>query len=258
MAASRAIPSSLADTQAPATKAAEMSAVGSFKLPGTLVAPPFLRSIRQSPVEGVKLQMGRVRSKVVDAIRIAGTYISSKPSMFSGARLKVDRASIVPAAKELHHSLSEAFAAGDLATLRRVCFPVLYHKLSSQVTQRPGGIRKQWDLVAYTRRWSHPRIVDHKLMSLPNRDGTNVTAHQAVVAIRSRQRLTQFNEKTGKSTGPPKEMEVTENLIIIREINPTTYSTTDWRVFGYVDETTYKDFEQDKKDLEVLMGMGQP
>ncbi|TLD33090.1 hypothetical protein PspLS_01433 [Pyricularia sp. CBS 133598] len=230
--------------------------VGSFMLPGTMVAPPVVRSIFQSPGDGVKLQFDRVRSKAMDAFRLVTSYIVSKPSVFTSGTIQIQRGKIVPTAKELHRSLSEAFAAGDLDTLRRVCWPNLYQTLSAKVSRRPVGVRRQWELVSYTGTLMYPRIADHKLMEIPRRDGTKATAQQAVVTIRSRQRLTQFNDKTGESTAPPKELDVTEHLVMQRELDPNVPTPGHWRVFGYADETTYQSWLADKRGLEILARQG--
>ncbi|TLD17278.1 uncharacterized protein PgNI_00272 [Pyricularia grisea] len=231
----------------------ERSIIGSFKLPGTLIAPPVFRSIFQSPVEGVKMQGLRVMAKSLDAFRMVASYIASKPSLLASGSLQVQRSRIVPTAKGLHRSLSGAFAAGDLDTLRRVCHSNLYQTLSTKILQRPAGVRKDWELVSYTGTLMYPRIVDHKIMEVPLRDGSKVTVHQAVVTIRSRQRLTQFNDKTGESTGPSKELDVTEHLIMLRELDPNGSPPGDWKVFGYADETTYQDWLKEKHGLDLLM-----
>ncbi|TLS23595.1 uncharacterized protein PpBr36_05601 [Pyricularia pennisetigena] len=222
----------------------------------TLIAPPVFRSIFQSPTEGAKLQLDRVKTKSMDAFRMVASYIASKPSVLASGRLQIQRGQIVPTAKELHRSLSKAFAAGDLDTLRRVCLPSLYQMLSAKVLQRPTGIRRQWELVSYTSTLMYPRIVDHKLMEIPRRDGTRTTAHQAVVTIRSRQRLAHFNDKTGVSTGPPKELDVTEHLIMMRELDSNASTPSDWKVFGYADETTYQSWQEEKRGLELLAKQG--
>ncbi|EHA49842.1 hypothetical protein MCOR27_010253 [Pyricularia oryzae] len=233
----------------------DRSIVGSFMLPGTLIAPPVFRSIFQSPRDGLKLQLDRLKVKPLDAFRIVSSYIASKPSVLASGRLQIQRGKIVPTAKELHRSLSEAFAAGDLDTLRRVCMPNLYQTLSAKVLQRPAGIRRQWELITYTGTLMYPRIADHKLMEIPRRDGTRATAHQAVVTIRSRQRLTQF-DKTGEITGQPKELDVTEHLIMLRELDSNAPTPGDWKVFGYADEATYEGWQAEKRGLEILAKQG--
>ncbi|KLU92051.1 hypothetical protein MAPG_10998 [Magnaporthiopsis poae ATCC 64411] len=228
--------------------------VGLFMLPGTLVPPPVLRSLRESFSEGLKFQWTRARLRMGDALRMVGCWYASKPSFLKPARLRINRASLVPTAKALHRTMSEALAAGDRDTLRRICVPSLFEDLSARLARRKRGRRYEWSLERYTNPLQFPRIVDHKLAALPGQGGQLTYMHQVVVAISSRQRLAQYDDtKRGMLVpGSEKTVDLVENLILVRPIDYKTYAPGEWTVFGHAEEGTLESFSAEQRALGML------
>lgn len=224
---------------------------------GTIVPPPLLRSLRSNPAEAVKLQWARFKTRIVDAARIAGAWFASKPSYLKGARLSIKRASIVPTAKALHRAMSEALAAGDRDTLRRICAPTLYESLSARLAQRPKGRHFEWSLVQYTNPLQFPRIVDHKMVTLPAGPGGQITlVHQVVVAISSRQRLVQYDANRGQPTPVSEKVhDLVENMILTRTIEMKSYQAGDWAVLGQAEETTYQHIAAEERLINSSIGL---
>ncbi|KAL8417773.1 hypothetical protein RB594_001420 [Gaeumannomyces avenae] len=241
-------------------QAQEGSMVGLFRLPGTFVPPPALRSLRESPSEGLRLQWVRARLRATDALGIAATWFTSKPSFLKPARLRLIHASLIPTAKALHRTMSEALAAGDRDTLRRVCVPSLFETLSARLARRPRGRRYEWSLESYTSPLQFPRIVDHKLAALPGAGGKLSYVHQVVVAISSRQRLAQYDDtKKGMLVpGSEKTVDLVEHLILTRPIDFKTYVPGDWAVFGHAEESSLEDFETEQRAMRALEQQHQP
>ncbi|KAJ9155728.1 hypothetical protein NKR23_g1622 [Pleurostoma richardsiae] len=221
-----------------------------IKLPSTIVALPLSRAPR-SPRDFARYQFERLKQHAFDLVTLLAFKISSMPSWSARPRFRVRRSALVPTAKALHRTMSEALAAGDKGALEQVCLGQLFRSLAAAVDGRRRGRRLGWELVRYNGR---PRVMDHKLAIFPGPGGRQAVLRQAVVRIGSRQRLVEIDEARGGAPveGSERVRDVTEYVVLSQTLNPQTYAASEWRLWGTVGETTLADMEEEKVTLAEL------
>lgn len=187
----------------------------------------------------------------MDAFAVFAIKMGSKPSYLKKARFVAKRSSIVPTARALHRTMSEALASGDKATLQKVCATQLYLDYCRAIDSRPRGKRYGWEVVRYTRPLRFPRVVDHKLAIFGEAAAGAPGIRQAVVAISSRQRRVQYDDTRGGAVvpGSEREMDVVEYVVINCTVDMHTYRQSDWRVWGTLGETS---LEQLRDDMALM------
>ncbi|CAK7263611.1 hypothetical protein SEPCBS57363_000653 [Sporothrix epigloea] len=246
---------------APSTSMAQLkderpSAMINFRIPETFVPPSMGQYISQ-PSVFAKMAWWRLKARFSDYLAELSVRLQSKPSFFKGAVFKPNRKAIGPMTKNMHYQMLEATAAGDLRTLRRLLTMSHFDEIAALVARRPRGQRCQWELLSYK---GKPRIVSNKIVMIPGAVPTYI--RQVVVSIRSRQRFTWTMDEAVASTGnhsgtnrrragasastpaaapaPPRvvEKDVRENLVMVATLNRSTWQTLDWRIFGFMTDTT--------------------
>ncbi|KAI9819384.1 MAG: hypothetical protein M1826_001133 [Phylliscum demangeonii] len=96
----------------------------------------------------------------------------------------------------MHRKMYQAFAAGDLSTLRAICAEGLLASFATRIQSRPANERLTWTLHRYS---SFARVVSDRAARLPVGDDT--CQRQAIVRIRSSQSLTRFRKEPGRLRG---------------------------------------------------------
>lgn len=192
-----------------------------------------------------------IQQKAIDYFGIFMYGFSSKPKWWKGATFKRNKAQIVPTAKALHVTMSEALARGDKLALHNVCTSQLYSQLSVAVERRPPHKRYGWELVRYNMSPLYPRVVDDKIAMLSAGQGT---LRQAVVAIASRQRRVEYDDSPkGRGRvvpGSEKEADLVEYVVLSACIDQETHIQKEWRVFGTIKPTTLEGYESEKALLK--------
>ena len=214
--------------------------------PGTFVPLP-LSKAPSGIANFFEYYWARIRFRAVDIFSLFAIKMGSKPSYFKKARFTLNRTSVIPTARALHRTMSEALASGDKETLQKVCATQLYLDLCRAIDQRPRGRRYGWEVVRYTRPLRFPRIVDHKLAIFGDAASGAPGIRQAVVAISSRQRRVEYDDARGGAAvpGSEREMDVVEYLVINRTVDMKTYAQSDWRVWGTLNETSLPQLRDD-------------
>ncbi|KAK3695511.1 hypothetical protein B0T22DRAFT_109523 [Podospora appendiculata] len=229
------------------------SAAVSMILPATFVRPP-LSSFPREPRKFLAFSWELAKIRFSDIMQRIMITFSSKPSMFKRARWRANNKSLIPVAKALHRTFSEAVATGDGEALQRVVVNQLLVPLMSSIETRPKGRRYGWELVRYNKPLSYPRITSHKLALLGQGDSPII--RQAVVTIASRQRRVEYDDSpAGRGRvvlGSEKEVDLVENLLITTTVNPRTWVQDDWRIFATVRQTTPEDWEAEQVLLKAL------
>lgn len=169
-----------------------------------------------------------------------------KPSIFKSSPLRMRRKGLVQTALDLHASMSQSLAAGTpeaKAQLSRICVPKLARNLVAVIESRPRGKSYRWERLG-TPGWPFwPRVVDHKWQEI--NVGVNVNFRQAVVGIRSKQRLTELDAK-GKEVGS-KVMDLTEYVVLWRQVHVESQTQGDWLVYGTLKESSFDDVMKETK-----------
>lgn len=221
-----------------------------FLLPGTLVTPSF-RNFPTSPAEfgGFVWYIFRTRLQALGA-NIGAKIMSMDRLLLSRPKLKLGRAQAVPAAKALHAQMSEAVAAADVATIRRVCLPELADSLIESIQSRPRGIRYAWTLVKYNSTTTYPRLADFRAVTMPVQGSTqNQILKQAVVSISSTQKIARYDDTKGGALVPGSEraVDLVEHIVLQAPVSMRNWTSEPWKIWGTINESTY----QDALDIEA-------
>jgi len=133
----------------------------------------------------------------------------------------------------------EAFAEGDVRTLRSLCTDGIYDSFRARIGSRARGEKVVWELVRYNKR---AKVVSNRAANLPIE---GAALRQAVVRICSTQRLTRYapNGKLVKGTG--KEKDVVEYVVIQRKY--WQWKEGEWQIWGTTEETTLEEAEDWKR-----------
>lgn len=219
----------------------------------TFVSPGLTQYISQ-PATFAKMFWWGLQTRARDYMAELSMRIQSKPSFFTGAAYKPNKKAIGPMAKNMHYQMLEATAAGDLPTLRRLLTTAHLDQISGLIARRPRGQKVKWELLSYK---GKPTIANNKVMMVPG--PAPMYIRQVVVTIRSRQRFTWTQEDataanvgngnrrkaaaaaaTAKPAAEPRvvEKDVKENVILVAVLDRSTWKTTDWRIFGFIEDTT--------------------
>ncbi|OAA53481.1 hypothetical protein SPI_09409 [Niveomyces insectorum RCEF 264] len=214
----------------------------SIRLPQTFVNPTMSRYLG-SPAVFAKLLWHRFKTHAADRYAEFSLRVQSKPGFFQAGRFRPNRAGIVAVAKSMHYDMLAATAAGDTRTLARLLTTSHYDDVAGLLARRPAHRRYGWELLAYQGR---PQLVDCKVAVIPGPFA--LCMRQAVVRIRSRQRFT--SERHDGADRTVVEKDVTENVVLLATLNRTTWETSEWRIFGFMPETTLPEWEAEKKLVE--------
>lgn len=227
-----------------------MIAYTNVSLTGTLIPLP------PSKIEGWGKRFTYYKEilfqRVMDRAQIFQQTLRLKEKFFSFAKFRAERKGIVEVALDLQADMSRCLAKGGPAEKRRlaqICIPKLYRSLVAAIETRPNGKSYTWQRIETTGKPFWPRIVDHKWTDIDV--GFTQSARQAVVGIKSRQRLTEVGAN-GQERGS-KEMDVTEYLVLWRSVDKENLTQGDWQIYGTMKESSY---EEVFKEKALLKNMG--
>jgi len=224
----------------------------SILLPGTFVLPP--RSRWPKPLgKKIRFLTQWFFMKVQEGITNAAVVFSSKPSLFRRANFEFKRGALIPTAKGLHRSMSEAMAAGDKTTINRICTRRFAAPLLSSIDSRPKGRRYGWEIVKYTNRLFYPSLKSHRLSPI-SEERLSPMIRQAVVAISSKQRRVAYDAKGEVIPGSEKEMDLVENVVIACLVDPKrAWKQSEWRMIGTIKGTTLESWAEEKAIMNNRM-----
>ncbi|KAI0454068.1 hypothetical protein F5B21DRAFT_477376 [Xylaria acuta] len=236
-------------------KDAQAHAMAAFLLPFTIVPPPIWRFPR-SPSKFAQMVWLLARNRAVALGFLVGVYFLSmgrKGLGFGWPRFRAGRKASIPAAKALHAQMSEAAAAGDRDTLRRICSAELFQTLAGAIDSRPRHTRTEWELVRYDGPLRYPRVADFRVMYQPAGAGGGMRVlKQAVVSISSVQRLTRYyddddaNGNGGqKVPGGERERHMMEHLVLQAVVEDGTFETGPWKIWGTLPEMSFETIRDD-------------
>jgi len=219
-------------------------------IPGTFILPLASR-LPKNPSVLFPFLYDYTKTSFMDKLSAYLAKFASMPSFFARPDFKLNNASVVLAAKALHRSMSEAFAAGDRDTLRKICADRVSDTLVSSIDARPKGRRYLWELVRYNKSWRYPRIVSQKVAKL-DRGSDAPMIRQVVVRICSRQRRTEVDEQGRVVPESEREVDLVENVCLSSIINPHTWKQDEWRISGTVKDTDPKAWTEEKNLLKEI------
>ncbi|KAI1198290.1 hypothetical protein F5X97DRAFT_323662 [Nemania serpens] len=227
-------------------------ATASLLLPLTIVPPPIWRFPR-SPINFGRMVWLLAKNRFQNLMSTMGVYFVSLPAKgFSRPLFRAGKRASIPAAKALHAQMSEAVAAGDKDTLRRVCTPELFQTFAAAIDARPRGVRSEWELVRYENRLRYPRIADFRVTYKPRSAGGLGLVKQAVVSISSVQRLARYDDARGGGggggqlvPGSERERHLTEHVVLQANVRDGTFEAEPWKVWGTLPEMTYETMRDD-------------
>lgn len=180
------------------------------------------------------------KGKFRDWAQIVMQTFQLKDRWYKRATFKADRKGVVQVALNLHAAMSHSLAGGGSVAKRhlsRICVPKLYRSLVAAIESRPEGKSYRWERLEVIGR---PRLVDHKWSEIDT--AKPVSFIQAVVRIRSKQRLTEVDAK-GNHIGS-KEMELVEYMVLWHEVDKVYRRHGDWLLLGTLKETTLEELEK--------------
>lgn len=207
---------------------------------------PLLKRPRQ-PKQILKYHWELLKQRFVDRLQIFMNSWQTKPSWRKPPRLRAKRGGIVAAARALHASMSYCLAKGgpeEKLQLSQICVPKLYRSLISAIESRPKGKSYKWERLGE----SSGRLLDHKWTDMDV--GVQVSFRQAVVGIKSRQRLIELNAKGDEVSR--KEMELMEYIVLWRSVDRANHTQGDWQIYGTLKETTLEDMEMELRELSDI------
>ncbi|KAI8632656.1 hypothetical protein F5Y19DRAFT_471827 [Xylariaceae sp. FL1651] len=248
----RAVKASQNARRAQKDKAMQVEAMSSFLLPLTIVPPPIWRYPR-SPAKFAHMLWLLGKNRLQTWGSLAGIYFMSARTkgLIGWPLFRARRAACIPAAKALHQQMSEAAAAGDKDTLRRVCTSEWFQTLAGAIDARPPGQRAEWELVRYDHRLRYPRLADFRVTYQPAASSSSAggmkLVKQAVVSISSVQRLARFDDRNGGAVvpGSRRERPMLEHVVLQAEINPSTFQAEPWKIWGNLPEMPYETIRDD-------------
>ncbi|KAI1109638.1 hypothetical protein F5Y14DRAFT_455808 [Nemania sp. NC0429] len=236
--------------KAPAQKdMMNFGAMPSLLLPLTAVPPPIWRFPR-SPVKFAQLSWLLIKNRVQNLAAILGIYfVSMKGKGLSRPQFRAGRRAAIPTAKALHAQMSEAVAAGDKDTLRRICTPELFQTFAGAIDARPRGVRSEWELVRYDNRLRYPRLADFRVSYQPAGPASKglKLRKQAVVSISSVQRLARYDDARGGEVVPGSERErhLVEHFVLQSDVKDGTFESEPWKIWGTLPEMSYETMRED-------------
>lgn len=216
--------------------------------------------LRSNPRLCLKYYWKVLKQKLADRLLIFQLSLQTRGGLLAKYRrsdFKPTRKGVADVGADLHASMSRFVASGtpnDMARLARICTPKLYASLNAIVQGRPPGQSYSWQRVELlqTRFW--PRVVDFKWAEMPLGPGLVVASRQAVVAVKSRQRLTRRNEQ-GEAVGTPTERVLTEYVLLWRVVEKDTQTLGPWLVHGTLKETSPEELFDEIATMEGLSRM---
>ncbi|KAI0972003.1 hypothetical protein F4678DRAFT_430823, partial [Xylaria arbuscula] len=242
-------------TQRQQEKRMQAEAMTSILLPYTIVTPP-LRRYPLAPTKLTQMLWLLAKNRATTLGSLLGVYfLSMGGKWLTWPRFRARKRACIPAAKALHAQMSEAVAAGDKDTLRRICAPELFQTLAGAVDVRPAGTRTEWELVRYDQRLTYPRLADFRISYQPLPAGGMRLLKQAVVSIASVQRVTRYDAAGAKVPGSERERTMTEHIVLQAEVEDKTFESAPWKIWGTLPEMSFETIRDDHAMYTESMGI---
>ncbi|KAK0633676.1 hypothetical protein B0T14DRAFT_533841 [Immersiella caudata] len=178
--------------------------------------------------------------------------VSSKKGILKPRQFKLNNAKVILTAKAMHREMAEALASGNKGALNKICVKSLAIPMVTAVEQRPKSRRYEWELLKYNGR---PKIVSQVLAPVSMDKGAPLV-RQVVVRIKSRQRRTTYERKNKGlwevTPAGQQETDLVEHLVIVCIVNPKTWVSSEWRVLGSVQPTSYEEWRLEMDTIEAI------
>lgn len=220
---------------------------------GTFVAVTSLSKIPPDFWDKLRYYTAILKQRAIDRFQIELYSWRFRPKWYKRSTFRPEpKKKVVAAALELHTIMSESLARGDEAAkaqLQRICVPKLARSLTEVIESRPKGKRYRWERLSLTGWPLWPRVVDYKWMEV--NIGLQLTFRQAVVGIRSKQRLTELDSK-GRKTGTVKELDLTEYLVLWQNVDHEKQSADKWLLYGTLKETSFAEVMKENSLTQEL------
>ncbi|GAB0133109.1 hypothetical protein EsDP_00001525 [Epichloe bromicola] len=217
--------------------------------PGTFVSLPLSRYPR-SPSAFAQYHWSRLKHWLIGATSVLNFKLKSMPNWTTRPKWKARRAKIAPTAKAMYREMLEAFAAGDKATLNKICLGEFAKKLSAAIDRRDPKEGVRFEVVGYNGRLVYPKLMSHQIHQVNPHDKILMT-EQAVVAISSTQKASRYNVETGATVpGSLKLQDKMEYVVLSRQANSKTFEMSPWRLWGTTSATTLEAYLQEKAVID--------
>ncbi|KAI9163515.1 hypothetical protein HJFPF1_05132 [Paramyrothecium foliicola] len=216
---------------------------GSMLIPGTFIPLP-LSQYPRNPRDFLAYQWQRTKYWAVSTLQFLVFKWKSKPSWRTSAQWNSKKRQITPTAKALHREMLEAFAAGDKATLQRICTRQFAAQLGAAIDKRNPREKTTFELIQYNKPLFYPRLKSHLLLAgyTPDKD---VVLEQAVVAIASTQKASKQDLSKGTMVpGSLRLQEKVEYVVLTRQGYESTYEVGPWRIWGTTSATTIEGWNE--------------
>ncbi|XWW94234.1 hypothetical protein V2A60_002177 [Cordyceps javanica] len=219
--------------------------------PGTFVPIPFSQRPR-NPVDLARYQWWRLKSYAQCVLSVLTIKLRSMPSWTTRPQWKAHRGKIAPTARAMYREVLEAFAAGDKATVSRLCMPRFAAQLHAAMDRRSPHETVRFEYVKDTRTLVYPRIASHLIHAINPYDKTVLT-EQAVVALSSQQQMSRHRKASGGGgvagdiiPGSLRVQDKIEYVVLARSTDTKTYPSTQWRIWGTTGATTAEAYRQEQ------------
>lgn len=144
----------------------------------------------------------------------------------------------------LQRQLYQAFAAGDVSTLKEICGEGLYNTMVARIHNRKPGERMVWEMV----KEKGSKVVSHRATPLHMREAG---IRQAVVRIKSVQKLTRYDAEGKMVAGSGKEKEVVEYVVVQKRC--WLGKEYPWKIWGTTEETTIEALERAEEEEKAKL-----
>nr|AST15013.1 hypothetical protein [Trichoderma spinulosum]AST15020.1 hypothetical protein [Trichoderma spinulosum] len=217
--------------------------------PGTFVSLPLSR-VPLNPADFAQYQWNRLRHWVIETVSLLNFKLKSMPNWTTRPQWKARRGKIAPTAKALYQEVLEAFAAGDKATLERLCVNDFAKKLIAAIDRRNPRERVRFEVTKYNGPLFYPKRSAHQIHQINVYD-KNVMTEQAVVAISSTQQVSRYDASTGETIpGSVKIQDKVEYVVLSRQVSAVTFQADAWRVWGTTAPTTLEVYLEEKDAID--------
>ncbi|OPB38547.1 hypothetical protein A0O28_0016530 [Trichoderma guizhouense] len=217
--------------------------------PGTFVTLPLSR-LPLNPADFAQYQWSRLRHWVIETVSMLNFKLKSMPNWTTRPQWKARRGKIAPTAKALYQEVLEAFAAGDKATLERICVNDFAKKLIAAIDRRNPRERVHFEVTKYNSSLFYPKRIAHQIHQI-NMYDKNLMTEQAVVAISSTQQVSRYDASTGETIpGSVKIQDKVEYVVLSRQVNAVTFESDAWRVWGTTSPTTLEAYLEEKEAID--------
>ncbi|TQB69186.1 hypothetical protein MPDQ_002194 [Monascus purpureus] len=216
-------------------------------LPGTFIRPLWrdMPSIFQQPRERLAIEWLSVK---VAFQNFLGLIYYCKTGE-RGLPLNLKERRLI--GRELHQRMYNAFARGDIFSLRKICCTGLANSLSSQIERRARNERVTWDLQKYIRGpatfFTGIRVVSDRATQIPELEDSGV--RQVILRITSRQSTSKYTvpskREAENSTPTLKSAPVIKDCteyIVIQKLR-WAGEEGEWRIWGHATPSTVEDLE---------------